>query len=115
MVNITDTFTRLYGRPPTPTEVGAMMKLKLKQEALQNPRLRERVIIEPEEETPKVPEVKSEGKKCNIRAWAINCLMQEGFSKKKIAEVLCITIEQIDYNIDRQSLPRDDLIKPKSR
>mgnify|MGYP005986926623 CR=1 FL=1 len=113
MVNITDTFTRLYGRPPTPTEIGAMMKLKLKQEALQNPRLRERVIMEQEEETPKVPEVKHEGKKVNIRAWAINCLMQDGYTKDQIAHVLCITIEQIDYNIERQSLPRDDLIKPK--
>jgi hypothetical protein len=115
MVNITDTFTRLYGRPPTPTEIGAMMKLKLKQEALQNPRLRERVVLEPEEETPKVPEVKSEGKKCNIREWAINCLMQDGYTKEQISHILCITIAQINYNTERQSLPRNDLIKPKSK
>ena len=113
MVNITDTFTRLYGRPPTPTEIGAMMKLKLKQEALQNPRLRERIIIEPEEETPKVEKVKREGITCNKRAWATNCLIKDGYTKEQIANILCITVEQLEYNSSRYNLPRDDLIKPK--
>jgi hypothetical protein len=113
MVNITDTFTRLYGRPPTPTEIGAMMKLKLKQEVLQNPRLRERIIIEPEEETPKVEKVKREGITCNKRAWATNYLIKDGYTKEQIAHILCITMEQLEYNANRYNLPRDDLIKPK--
>jgi len=106
MVNVTDTFTKLYGRPPTPREVGAMMKLQANPE-------RVRKLLQPE--PIKKPTPKPTGKKVNIRAWAINCLMQDGYTKEQIAQILCITIEQIDYNIDRQSLPRDDLIKPKSR
>ena len=61
------------------------------------------------------PTPKPVGKKVSIRAWAINCLMQDGYTKEQISHMLCITISQIDYNIERQSLPRDDLIKPKSR
>ena len=106
MVNVTDTFTKLYGRPPTPTEVGAMMKLQANPE-------RVRKLLQPE--PVKKPAPKSTGKKVNIRAWAINCLMQDGYTKEQISHILCITIAQIEYNIERQSLPRDDLIKPKSR
>jgi len=106
MVNVTDTFTKLYGRPPKPTEVAAMMKLQANPE-------RVRKLLQPE--PVKKPAPKPAGKKVNIRAWAINCLMQDGYTKEQISHILCITIEQIEYNIDRQSLPRDDLIKPKSR
>jgi hypothetical protein len=106
MVNVTDTFTKMYGRPPTQTELGAMMKLQANPEYV-------RKLLQPE--PVKKPAPKPAGKKVNIRAWAINCLMQDGYTKEQISNILCITITQIDYNIERQSLPRDDLIKPKSR
>jgi len=83
-----------------------MMKLQANPE-------RVRKLLQPE--PVKKPAPTPTGKKVNIRAWAINCLMQDGYTKEQIAHILCITIEQIDYNIERQSLPRDDLIKPKSR
>ena len=83
-----------------------MMKLQANPE-------RVRKLLQPE--PVKKPAPKLTGKKVNIRAWAINCLMQDGYTKEQIAQILCITIEQIEYNIERQSLPRDDLIKPKSR
>ena len=108
MVNITDTFTKLYNRPPTQAEVGAMMKLQANPEYA-------RKLLQRETEPVKAPAHKPAGKKVNIRAWAINCLMQDGYTKEQIAHILCITIDQIDYNIDRQSLPRGDLIKPKSK
>ena len=85
-----------------------MMKLQAERELMK--RLRQ-----PAPEPVKKPAPKPAGKKVNIRAWAINCLMQDGYTKDQIAHILCITIEQINYNIERQSLPRDDLIKPKSR
>ena len=108
MVNVTDTFTKLYGRPPTTREVGAMMKLQADRKLMAK-------LHQPAPEPIKKPAPKRAGKKVNIRAWAINCLMQDGYTKEQIAHILCITIEQIDYNIERQSLPRDDLIKPKSK
>jgi DNA-binding NarL/FixJ family response regulator len=108
MVNVTDTFTKLYGRPPKPTEVAAMMKLQADRKLMAK-------LRQPEPEPIKKPAPKLTGKKVNIRAWAINCLMQDGYTKEQIAQILCITIAQIDYNIERQSLPRDDLIKPKSK
>ena len=106
MVNVTETFTKMYGRPPKPREVGAMMKLQANPEYVKS-------LLQPE--PAKKLARKPTGKKVNIRAWAINCLMQDGYTKEQIAHILCITIEQIDYNIERQSLPRDDLIKPKSK
>jgi hypothetical protein len=106
MVNVTDTFTKMYGRPPTQTEVGAMMKLKAEQELLK--RLRQ-----PPPEPVKKPAPKREGITCNKRAWATNCLMKDGYTKEQIAHILCITMEQLEYNASRYNLPRDDLIKPK--
>jgi hypothetical protein len=74
-----------------------------------------RKLRKPPPEPVKKPAPKPAGVKCSESMWAINCLMQDGYTKEQIAHILCITIEQIDYNIKRQSLPRDDLIKPKSR
>ena len=36
MVNICDTFTRMYGRAPSEAELGAMLKMKADIDALKN-------------------------------------------------------------------------------
>jgi hypothetical protein len=36
MVNMTESFTKLYGRPPTETEIATMMQLKREQEGWKN-------------------------------------------------------------------------------
>ena len=110
MVNIVDTFTRLYKRPPTQEELAAMMRLKAEQETLG--KLRQSAPVKKPKPVKK-PIPNPDGITCNKRAWAINCLMRDGYSKKKIAFILCISEEQIDYTVDRFKLPRKDIIKPK--
>jgi hypothetical protein len=104
MVNVTDTFTKMYGRPPTQTELGAMMKLQANPEYVQK-------LLQPE--TAKKPVPKRAGIKCSKSAWATNCLMKDGYTKEQIAHTLCISIKQLEYNVNRYGLPRDNLIKPR--
>jgi len=122
MVNIVDAFTRLYQRPPTEAELGTMLKMKADQEAAKNPKLRPTVnVMEVSKVSSKRSKISAFNRplknkiNVNIRGWAINCLMHEGYSKEKIAHFLCISLEQVDYNIRRYNLPRDNLIQPKSR
>jgi transcriptional regulator with GAF, ATPase, and Fis domain len=122
MVNIVDSFTRLYKRLPTEAELGAMLKMQADRDAQKNPKLRPAVNVM------EVSKVSSERSKIaaanrplknkiyiNIRGWMINCLMHEGYDKEKIAHILALDTNQIDYNIKRYCLPRDDVFKPKAR
>ena len=122
MVNIVDSFTRLYKRPPTEAELGAMLRMQADRDAQKNPKLRPAVNVM------QVSKVSSERSKIaaanrplknkiyiNIRGWMINCLMHEGYDKEKIAHILALDTDQIDYNIKRYSLPRNDVFKPKAR
>lgn len=122
MVNVVDAFTRLYKRPPTEAELGAMLRMQADRDAQKNPKLRPAVNVM------EVSKVSSERSKIsaanrplknkiyiNIRGWMINCLMHEGYDKEKIAHILALDTDQIDYNIKRYSLPRNDVFKPKAR
>jgi transcriptional regulator with GAF, ATPase, and Fis domain len=122
MVNIVDAFTRLYERPPTQTELATMMKMKADQEAAKNPKLRPSVnvmnVSKVSQERSRISAANRPLKdkiNVNIRGWMINCLMHEGYDKEKIAHILALDIDQIDYNINRYNLPRDDVFKPKSK
>ena len=106
MVNVTDTFTRLYGRPPTPKEVVAMMKLQADRKLMDK-------LRQPVPEPVKKPAPRRAGIKCSKSAWATNCLMKDGYTKDQIAHILCITMKQLEYNVNRYGLPRDNLIKPR--
>ena len=119
MVNIVDAFTRLYQRPPTESELGAMLKLQADRDAEKRPQLRPpRKLIDESPASQKrskdaaLDRPLKEAITVNFRGWAINCMLEEGFSKEKIGHILCITEEQIDYNINRYKLPRE-LIKPR--
>jgi transcriptional regulator with GAF, ATPase, and Fis domain len=122
MVNIVDSFTRLYKRPPTEAELGAMLRMQADRDAKKNPKLRPAVnvmeVSKVSSERSKIAAAKRPLKNkiyINIRGWMINCLMHEGYDKEKIAHILALDTDQIDYNIKRYSLPRDDVFKPKAR
>jgi hypothetical protein len=122
MVRIVDSFTRLYGRPPTEEEIGEMMRLKAEQDALKNPRLRPSInvmtVSRISQERSQISAAKRPLKdkiNVNIRGWMINCLLHEGYDKKKIGHILALEMDQIDYNMKRYNLPRDDVFKPKSK
>jgi alpha-N-acetylglucosamine transferase len=122
MVNVVDAFTRLYKRPPTEKELGAMLKMQADRDAQKNPKLRPTVNVM------EVSKVSSEQSKIaaanrsqkneiyiNIRGWMINCLLHEGYDKKKISYILALDMDQIDYTMKRYNLPRDGLLKPKKQ
>ena len=122
MVNVVDAFTRLYKRPPTEAELGAMLRMQADRDAQKNPKLRPAVNVM------EVSKVSSERSKIsaanrplkdkinvNIRGWMINCLLHENYDKKKISHILALDIDQIDYTMKRYNLPRDDFLKPKKQ
>lgn len=120
MVNVIDAFTRLYKRPPTEEEIGAMIKMKADMDALQNRKLRPTVnvmeVSKTSRERSKIAAAKRPLKDkilINLRGWTINCLLHEGLSKEAIAEAMCITVGNVEYNINRYKLPRKDVIKPR--
>jgi len=122
MVNIVDAFTRLYQRPPTETELGKMLRLQADKDAAKNPKLRPAfnamITSKTSQEREQIAAAKRPLKdkiNVNIRGWMINCLIHEGYDKKKIAHILALEMDQIDYNIKRYNLPRDDVFKPKSK
>jgi transcriptional regulator with GAF, ATPase, and Fis domain len=120
MVRIVDSFTRLYGRQPTEKEIGEMMRLQAEQDALKNPALRPSInvmnVSKISQERSQISAAKRPLKdkiNVNIRGWMINCLLHEGYEKKKIGHILALDMDQIEYTMKRYNLPRDDLIKPK--
>ena len=61
MVNLTDSFTKLYGRRPTETELGEMYRLKREQEGYKKIKAMEASQVAPnkrktEPRTPKKPQ-----------------------------------------------------------
>ena len=120
MVKIVDTFTRLYGRAPSEKEIGAMMKLKADQEAYKNAKLRPTTDVmqtsKISKERSKISAAKRSLKErieISKRGWAINCLLNAGVGKETIADALCITVGNVEYNMERYKLPRKNVIKPK--
>lgn len=98
MVNITDTFTRLYGRPPTEAEVRKMMEMKAEQE------LRKRLTETKPEKKPRIrmPRV-------NKLTRTINKLMLLKLSDKQIIDALEVTQREFRDEVERHDLPRKDL------
>lgn len=108
MVNITDTFTKMYGRPPTQTEVSAMMKLKAEQDLAR--KLRKYEPVQTYKPTGKAGRPKSaKPKRPNPRpsklTRTINKLMLYLLSDDQIVDALGITRKEFDAQVARYRLP----------
>jgi len=120
MVNIVDTFTRMYGRSPTEAELGAMIKMKADIEAYENRKLRPTVDLMTKsresqkraQEAAKKRQLKK-GISINLRGWTVNCLLLADMSKQDISNALCITDKDVETLIRRYKLPRADTLKPR--
>lgn len=95
-MNITDTFTRMYSRPPTEGEVGAMMKLKLEQDLL-------RRLNKPKPEPVQVK--KKQGPRPSRLTRTINKLMLYMLTDDQIVDALGITRKEFDAQVKKYTLP----------
>ena len=104
MVNLTDSFTKLYGRPPTEQELATMMLMKAEQDARKNSIIKPRQDIaemskrsKDQFEKPKKP--KSSGRpESNKYRWPYRASQLA----KQINKMLIdnITIERMSYYLD---------------
>jgi DNA-binding NarL/FixJ family response regulator len=106
MVNVVESFTRLYKRAPTQKEIEAMMRLKEEQEARKEiaaktaPKDKTRTRIPAERKTPNITK----------RVVTINKLMLYGLNQEQIADALGLTRPQVTIEVNTHQLPKEDLL-----
>ena len=119
MVNICDTFTRMYGRKPSASELALMMRMKAEQDAFKNTAMRPKLgaigLSGPSQERSKAAAAKRHPHGARVipqRACIINNLLALGLLVDEIAEALYLDEEKIKDDIAKFKLPRRGL-KPK--
>ena len=120
MVNICDTFTRMYGRAPTEAEIASMMKMKADIDAFKNkaitPREGDLVHSKKAQERAKISAAKRD-KNGSVavpqRTCTINKLIMFGLSTGQIADALFMNFEAVERDIEKYKLPRQNLRKKK--
>ena len=114
MVNITETFTKLYGRAPTQSEIATMWQMKREQEGYKKAKAMEASQVAPEKRkqeprTPKMP-----ARDYNYRwphrasqiAQRINRMLNIEMTVKDIAFVEGASENMIMAEINKWTLPR---------
>ena len=120
MVNICDTFTRMYGRAPTEAEIASMMKMKADIDAFKNkaitPREGDLVHSKKAQERAKISAARR-NKNSSVavpqRTCTINKLIMFGLSTGQIADALFMKFEAVESDIEKYKLPRQNLRKKK--
>jgi len=110
MVNMTESFTKVFGRFPTEEEIGEMMRLKAQQEGYKATKF-----------DPPTSKVNGEHvhkgvhKKKFVRMTRtnkqINNLLIKGLSPRDIAECLMLRTSTVEAAMDKYALPRDGMYK----
>ena len=117
MVNITDTFTKLYGRRPTPSEVQKMMRMKAEQDAFRNEAIKPKVNMIEKTQVGKEnairysnPKPIKENLQVAPKIIQINKLIWYKLTNEQIADVLLSPVENIEMLIKKFKLPRKGLV-----
>ena len=116
MVNLTESFTKLYGRPPTESEVATMWQMKREQERYKKVKAMQASQVAPqkrkqEPRTPKMP-----ARDYNYRwphrasqiAQRINRMLHIQMTVKDISFVEGATENMITSEINKWTLPREN-------
>lgn len=118
MVNIVDTFTRMYGRRPSEDETAAMMRMKAENDARKN-----KIIMPKDNSMNKSMECQKRAQEAAAkrpfqqsivvpaRVYTINKLMNYGLTNQQIGDALDLGIKQITTDIHKYKLPRKLLRK----
>jgi len=117
MVNITDTFTKLYGRKPTPSEIQKMMQMKAKEDAFRNEAIKPKIDMIEKTQVGKEnairynePKAIKETFKVAPKIIQINKLIWYKLTNEQIADVLLSPVENIEMLIKKFKLPRKGLV-----
>lgn len=116
MVNITESFTKMYGRPPTESEVAAMWQLKRDQQMYEKNKAMEASQVEPEKLKKGPRTVKMAARDYGYRwphrssqiAQRINRMLHIQMTIKDIAFIEGGTENMIMAEINKWSLPREN-------
>jgi hypothetical protein len=116
MVNLTESFTKLYGRPPTESEVAAMWQMKREQEGYKKTKNMSASQVAPQKrkQEPRTP--KMVARNYNYRwphrasqiAQRINRMLHIQMTIKDIAFVEGATENLITAEINKWTLPREN-------
>jgi len=116
MVNICDTFTRMYGRKPSPSELAAMMRMKAEQDAFKNKDMKPKVgamgLSGPCQERSKAASAKRNPDGAIVVSkltMKISRLLELGLKPEQIAYALFIEVSNVKGHIVRFKLPRPNL------
>ena len=111
MVNIVDSFTKLYNRPPTHSELATMMEMKREQEGWRKKKDEPKEVIRVRE--PKTPTTINDRhgyrwpKRASIRAKQINRMLKDGITIERMAHYLDVKESQVMSDIKTWDLPQE--------
>ena len=118
MVNFVDTFTKMYGRKPTESEAAFMMRMKAEREARLNKDIspKEGLLVASQRSQYHAKKAAAERNSRQAvsvpaRAYTVNKLINFGLTNEQIAEALGLEVRQVERNINRYRLPRQDIQK----
>ena len=112
MVQVFDSFVKLYGRPPTENEVVKMMKLKADMEKKVNPNMRQ-THIDPQraQEIGRAGGAPKTGRnnKLTEPAKMVNRMIKRGMNMREIGSILGKSHQAVSEMKRRYGLPREDV------
>lgn len=118
MVNFVDTFTKMYGRKPTESEAAFMMRMRAERDARLNKDMspKEGLLVASQRSqyhAKKAIAERNSKTAVNVpaRAFTVNKLIGFGLTNEQIAEALGLEMRQVERNINRYRLPRQDIQK----
>lgn len=110
MVNIVESFTKLYNRPPTQSEIATMMEMKREQEGWRKTKDKPKEVIKVRE--PKTPtkindkSVYKWPKRASVRAKQVNRMLKDGITIERMSYYLDVKESQIMSDITTWNLPQ---------
>jgi len=110
MVNILDSFTKLYKRPPTESEIARMLEMTRKQEGWNNKQDEPKEVVKPRE--PKTPTKINDRneykwpKRASVRAKQVNRMLNDEITIERIAHYLDVNVSQVMSDIRAWDLPQ---------
>ena len=112
MVQVFDSFIKMYGRAPTEDEIVKMMKLKAEMEKKVNPHMRKpHVDTMTAQKLGKSGGAPKTGRKCKLTepAKVVNRMIKRGMTMRDIGAILGKSHQAVSEMKRRYGLPREDV------
>ena len=113
MVMVVQSFIELYGREPTPSEIGKMMEIKAridkKRNTLMGPNKYNPDMKSPPKPPKDAPKRKPRLTQLSLENKKINRMVKLEMGIDKIAYVLVVKMSEVEFQINKHKMPRDDV------